>query len=109
MTRSGGTSTLAPMGVASRHGFLVPPEEYLAGEELSAEKHEYLNGVVLAMSGGSPTHSIVGVNIVASLANRLRGQPCRPFSSDMRLRVRQGSDVRFYYPDAMIVCRPQDD
>jgi Uma2 family endonuclease len=41
----------------------------------------------------------------------LRGQPCRPFNSDTKIRVRQPTHVRFYYPDASVVCgtNPQTD
>src|SRR5258708_27629090 len=56
--------TLQPMSVASIPDFLIPPEEYLAGEELSAEKHEYLNSLVYAMAGDSPAHSAVSANII---------------------------------------------
>ena len=37
---------------------------------------------------------------------RLRGRPCRPFNSDTKIRVRLATQVRFYYPDASVVCRP---
>jgi Uma2 family endonuclease len=93
------------MSVASHHDFLIPPEEYLAGEELNADKHEYLNGVVHAMAGGTKAHARLGSNIAGLLYNRLRGKTCQPYNSDMRLRVQHERDLRFYYPDAMIVCR----
>lgn len=81
--------------------------EYLAAEAISSRRHEYLNGVVYAMAGGSPIHSILKVNLIERLSSHLRGRPCRPFDSDMKLRLRRGLDVRHYYPDAMVVCRPQ--
>lgn len=82
-------------------------DEYLAGEAASPVKHEYLNGVVYAMAGGSPIHSLIAVNLLRRLGNQLEGKPCRPFNSDMKLRIRQGLDRRHYYPDAMVVCQPQ--
>ena len=87
--------------------FYLTPEEYLAGEEASPQKHEYLNGVVHAMAGGTPDHSSLAVRIGGLLDAHLRGKPCRPYNSDMRLRIERASDRRFYYPDAMVVCNPR--
>ncbi len=42
----------------------------------------------------------------ASLHARLRGKPCRPYNSDTKVRVRLPGEVRFYYPDAQVTCRP---
>lgn len=92
------------MSLAERHAPLVPVDEYLATEEFSSCKREYLNGVVYAMAGGTVRHSQLGTNITAALHVRLRGKRCRPFNSDMLLRIQHGTDRRFYYPDAMVVC-----
>src|SRR5205085_611584 len=40
------------------------------------------------------------------LAVRLKGQRCRPFNSDTKIRVRLPSHTRFYYPEASVICRP---
>jgi Uma2 family endonuclease len=94
------------MSIAAPHSLLISPEEYLSGEEEGAQKHEYLNGLVYAMAGGTQRHNEISVNILAALHGRLRGKPCRPYGSDMLLRVRNGDDLRFYYPDVSIICRP---
>jgi len=94
------------MSIAAPQSPLILPEEYLVGEEASAQKHEYLNGVVYAMAGGTERHSEISINILAALHGRLRGKPCRPHNSDMLVRVQSGDDLRFYYPDASIICRP---
>lgn len=83
---------------------LLSEEEYLAGEELSETKHEYLNGVVHAMAGARVRHNRIAGNIFGALYARLRGKKCQPFNSDMLVRVRCGNDLRFYYPDVMVVC-----
>ena len=46
-----------------------------------------------------------------ALGSRLRGRRCRPFNSDTKIRIRLPSHVRFYYPDASVVCHqnPPDD
>jgi Uma2 family endonuclease len=85
---------------------LVAVEDYLAGELVSAVKHEYLGGVVYAMAGATNAHNIIATNTLGALHARLRGRPCRPFNSDTKIRVRLATHVRFYYPDASVVCRP---
>ena len=85
----------------------ISEEEYLAAEALAAERHEYVDGTVYAMAGGSEAHNRIAISLLASLHAQLRGQPCEPFGSDMKLRV-QVQARRFYYPDAMVACDPMD-
>jgi len=80
--------------------------EYLAGEELSDAKHEYLGGIVHAMAGGSNRHNAIATNAVITLGSNLRGKPCRSFNSDTKVRIDYPDHTRFYYPDAMVVCAP---
>jgi Uma2 family endonuclease len=79
---------------------------YLAGEEVSPVKHEYLGGQVHAMAGATNLHNTVAGNIFAILHARLAGTKCRPFNSDTKVRIELTDHVRFYYPDASIVCEP---
>lgn len=90
---------------------LISVEDYLAGELISPIKHEYLGGVVHAMAGARNVHNMIATNTLVALGSRLRGRKCRPFNSDTKIRVRLPTHVRFYYPDASVVCRPnpQDD
>ncbi len=85
---------------------LVTPEEYLAGELLSPIKHEYLGGVVHAMAGAKNIHNEITGNVFGSLFGRLRGKKCRPYNSDTKVRVLMPNQLRFYYPDAQVVCDP---
>ena len=85
---------------------LVSVDEYLAGELVSPVKHEYLGGVVYAMAGARNAHNIIATNTLVALGSRLRGRTCRPFNSDTKIRVRLPAQVRFYYPDASVICRP---
>ena len=91
---------------AARKLNLVSVEDYLAGELASPVKHEYLGGVVFAMAGGRNAHNIIKVNVVGSLYGRLRGRPCRPFDSDTKIRIHLPTQMRFYYPDVSVICRP---
>src|SRR5258708_4995558 len=85
---------------------LISVEEYLAGELRSPVKHEYLGGVVYAMAGARNAHNIISGNCFGGLHGRLRGKRCRPFNSDTKIRVRLPNQVRFYYTDVSVVCRP---
>jgi Uma2 family endonuclease len=85
---------------------LVPVEDYLSGELVSPVKHEYLGGVIYAMAGARNVHNLIAGNVFGSLHARLRGRCCRPYNSDTKIRIRLPSHVRFYYPDASVICRP---
>ena len=92
------------MSASVQHAPLISPDEYLAGEVASHKKHEYLNGMVYAMAGGTVRHSAICVRLVSLLYTRLRGDRCQPYNSDVLLCVRMGEDSRYYYPDATIHC-----
>lgn len=85
---------------------LVPVEDYLAGELISPIKHEYLGGVVYAMAGARNAHNVIATNTLGALYIRLRGQRCRPYNSDTKIRIQLLRHFRFYYPDVSVTCRP---
>lgn len=87
----------------------ISVEEYLAGELVSELKHEYLGGAIHAMAGGNTRHSAVSTNVSGAFFIALRGKSCRPFNSDLKVRIELPGQTRFYYPDAMIVCELRDD
>ncbi len=84
----------------------VPIDEYLIGESRSERKHEYVDGVIYAMVGASNSHNLVATNVTGLLHAQLRGKTCRVFNADAKVRVRLPSGTRFYYPDASVVCSP---
>ena len=86
----------------------ITVEEYLADEALSDVKHEYLGGVVYAMAGASEPHNRIATRLLSMLDTRLRGKPCEPFGSDMKVRLHPLDSTYFYYPDAMVACDPTD-
>lgn len=85
---------------------LVSVAEYLEAELSSTVKHEYLGGIVYAMSGGRNLHNLVATNATSALWARLRDQPCRVFNSDTKVRIQLPGHTRFYYPDLSVVCQP---
>lgn len=85
---------------------LLPEAAYLDQERDSLVKHEYYNGEIFAMSGGTEAHSLIAGNAHAALHSQLRRRACRVYQSDMRIKVQQtGLNT---YPDVTIVCgQPQ--
>jgi len=80
----------------------VSPDEYLAWEENQPIKHEYFNGRIYAMTGGSFEHATIILNIGASLLQRLSGGTCRVFTSEVRVKVNETG--LYTYPDVVAVC-----
>ena len=75
--------------------------DYAAREGTGEERHEYLDGEVFAMSGGTLEHSALIGAVYLILANQLAGRPCRVFESNARVRT---SLVHGTYADVAIVC-----
>lgn len=87
-------------GSAVRKGMTVA--EYLAFERASKVKHEYVDGEVFAMVGGTRRHSLIASNVGRILGNLLKTGPCEVYQSDMRVKV-EASDL-YTYPDVSIAC-----
>ncbi len=81
-------------------------EDFMAWEAEQAERHEYLNGEVFAMTGARDAHNTIALNVASQLRAALRGTPCRAFIADMKLRVDAADAV--FYPDLMVTCDPRD-
>lgn len=80
-------------------------DEYLALERASDEKHEFVNGELIAMAGASARHNLIAGNVIRALGNRLAGR-CLVFPSDQRVHTRTTS--LYAYPDVTVVCgRPE--
>ena len=78
--------------------------EYLTLERAAELKSEFFEGEMFAMAGGSPMHSLIATNLASEVRNRLKGRPCVPFNSDLRLKI---VDSGLYtYPDLSVVCGP---
>ncbi len=77
-------------------------EEYLAFEKEAAEKHEFFGGEIFAMAGADARHNVIFSNVFIGLGIQLKGKPCRPYGSDLRIHIPQNS--LFTYPDISIIC-----
>jgi Uma2 family endonuclease len=91
---------------ALRQPTFITTGDYLAGEEASGVKHEYLGGSVHAMAGATNQHNSIATSAILSIGAQLRGKSCQPFNSDTKVRIEFADHIRFYYPDAMVVCHP---
>lgn len=74
--------------------------DYVELEEGTDLKHEFYQGDIRSMSGGSPEHARLAAALQAQLYPQLASRTCRAFSSDLRIRI---GDV-ITYPDVSIVC-----
>jgi Uma2 family endonuclease len=78
--------------------------DYLAYEEGANVKHEFLDGEIYAMAGGTPEHAALAAAITTVIGAQLGDGPCRVFSSDLKIRVLETGLVS--YPDVTVICGP---
>jgi Uma2 family endonuclease len=76
-------------------------EEYLAFEENSPIKHEYVAGEVFAMSGVTTRHNLINLNLTHHLRAAAKRRGCRVFGIDVKLKAAKD---RVYYPDLIVAC-----
>jgi Uma2 family endonuclease len=82
----------------------ISPAEYLRVERLSPTKHEYVDGEIFAMAGGSFNHALLATRLLASLSGALRVSGCLVINSDLRVATGAARDDIYTYPDLSIVC-----
>jgi Uma2 family endonuclease len=75
--------------------------EYARREQANDVRHEYLDGQVFAMAGGTLEHSALITEVLRLLGNQLGEGPCRAFESNARVRTSHDHGT---YPDITIVC-----
>jgi len=78
-------------------------EDYFSLEEGSTVRHEFFNGEIFAMAGGTVAHNQIAANVLRQLGTALKERPCRALGSDMRLLTPGGL---LTYPDVMVICGP---
>ena len=79
--------------------------EYVRLEEDSTIKHEYFDGRIYAMAGGTPDHSALAAEVGFSIGLAIRSGSCRLHTSDLRIRVLATGLAT--YPDLSVVCGPR--
>jgi Uma2 family endonuclease len=91
------------MALAQVHHF-ISEADYLEGEKTAEVKHEYIDGDVYAMVGSHANHNRIATNILSALHQYLKGKPCQPYTSDMKVKV----GTKYFYPDVMVDCSAVD-
>lgn len=67
--------------------YCLSSAEYLAGEQVAEIRHEYVDGNVYAMAGGTKAHNEIAGNLYGLLRAHLRGSPCRVFIGDVKVHI----------------------
>ncbi len=80
-------------------------EAFLDWARFQPTKYEFIDGVPVAMAGGTEAHNVIQGNLFAAALLKLRGGPCRPFTSDMLVKTGTGKGR---YPDMTIDCGPRN-
>ena len=93
--------------IAAKENFpQLTPAEYFTWEEKQLEKHEYIDGQVYAMSGGSVNHSRIAVRLTTLFSNHLENSSCETGNSDLRINI--AGTKNYIYPDASVTCDDRD-
>ena len=81
-------------------------KEYLEFERTSEVRHEFVDGVLVAMSGESKRHNRIAIKIVKALDDLAEAKSCNVYINSVKLRTR-GS--RYRYPDVIVTCEQNND
>jgi Uma2 family endonuclease len=84
----------------------LTPEEYFAWEEGQLEKHEYIDGKVYAMSGGSVSHGRIAIRFTSLFDSHLQKTSCITGNSDIKVKI-SGTN-NYTYPDVSVTCDDRD-
>ena len=80
----------------------VSPKEYLAFERKAANRNEYVEGKIFAMTGTSRTRNLIVGNIIGELGQQLRGKSTEVYA--FKMRVKAPAARSYVYPDVVVVC-----
>ncbi|GAA5015558.1 Uma2 family endonuclease [Acinetobacter puyangensis] len=80
-------------------------QDYFALEHTSELRHEYIDGEVFAMVGGSFNHARLVSTFSRLIGNHLEGHPCEVFAESTKLKVSLNhSKNNYLYPDVVVDC-----
>jgi Uma2 family endonuclease len=92
--------------VALPDRLLMSADEYLAWEAGQQERHEYWDGEVVAMSGGTKKHNRVAINWVQQLNAAIGDRDCEVYINDVKVQVQ--ANRKYFYPDVVVTCDTGD-
>ncbi len=81
-------------------------QEYLQLEKDTDIRHEFWNGEVFAMAGGTRNHNKIGSNINNALGNHFNPKGCETFFNDVKLELHH--ENYYVYPDVILTCDKDD-
>jgi Uma2 family endonuclease len=76
-------------------------DEYLAYEDETGIKHEYIDGDIYTMTGGTDRHSAITASTLLAVGKRLNTQRCHLRTSDLKVAI---DDSKYVYPDMTVIC-----
>lgn len=83
----------------------VSQDEYLQHYANDPNRRwELIDGQVFAQAGASRHHVAIARNLIAHFANHLKGKPCQPYMSDLKVKAEQN----YFYPDVVVDCGEDD-
>lgn len=88
-------------------GQYLSEAEYLEGEKLAAERHEYVDGQTYLMAGASKRHNRIARNFINRMEDAANRKGCEVFFSDVKVRVAKYKT--YYYPDVVVSCSADDE
>lgn len=83
----------------------ISPADYLELEQASPHRHEYRQGLVYAMAGGTDNHDRIALNLLTLINLHLGNSDCRFHSGNVKVAYQ---DQFYYYPDIFVTCDPRD-
>jgi len=92
--------------VALSDRFFITYNEYLAWEATQEIRHEYFNGEVVAMAGGTRNHNRISLNFSKILDNALANCQCEVYIADVKVQVEPNK--KYFYPDVVVTCDERD-
>jgi Uma2 family endonuclease len=84
----------------------MSPQEYLEWEKTQELRHEYIDGEVFAMTGGTKPHNRIAINLGTELDNYLAEKGCEFYISDVKVQVSESGP--YHYPDVVVTCDQRD-
>ena len=84
----------------------LTPEEYFIWEEKQLEKHEYIDGELYAMSGGSVNHGRIAIKFITMFDTHLENSGCIIGNSDIKINILKTNN--YTYPDVSVTCDDRD-
>jgi Uma2 family endonuclease len=94
------------MIAAKEHFPQFTPTEYLAWEEQQEFRHEFVDGEVYAMTGGTVNHGESAANFITLLKSHLRSSGCRVLTSNVKVQTLESNS--YCYPDISVTCDTRD-